>query len=126
MIAAILGMFLCVQAQEFPKYDEAYTQAERENRPLLVVVTASWCAPCQVMKRDTIFPMQENREFKDAVVTIVDKDAQPELAKQLMRGETLPQTIVFCRQSSGWKRFTLVGLLSRTRVVELLRKAASR
>lgn len=126
MLVAILGMVLCVQTAEFPSYDQAYAQAERERRPLLVVVTASWCAPCQVMKRDTIIPMRDGREFKEAVVTIVDKDAQPELAKQLMRGEELPQTIVFCKQQSEWKRFTLVGLLSRSRVGELLKRAVGR
>lgn len=126
MLVAILGMLLCVQAQEFPTYEEAYAQAERERKPLLVVVSAKWCGACQVLKRDTILPMRQDSEFKDAVVCIVDKDDRPELAAQIMKGDKLPQTVVFSKQPSGWKRVSVVGFVSRSRVGELLRRAVGR
>ncbi|QDV24235.1 thioredoxin family protein [Aureliella helgolandensis] len=104
-------------------YEEAFAKADKEKKPLLILVGARWCASCQVMKRDTIEPMKESGELKDVVVTLIDKDERPELAQQLMKGETLPQVILFSRSGDGWKRLSLTGMQSKPRMVELLGRA---
>jgi thioredoxin-like negative regulator of GroEL len=76
------------------------------------------------MKADTIHSMKNEGAFKEVVFTQVDKDAQPEIAQQVMQGNTLPQIVVFCESDQGWKRFSLTGMQSERRVKELLRKAA--
>jgi thioredoxin-like negative regulator of GroEL len=76
------------------------------------------------MKADTIHSMKNEGAFKEVVFTQVDKDAQPEIAQQVMQGNTLPQIVVFCESEQGWKRFSLTGMQSERRVKELLRKAA--
>lgn len=126
MLATILAAVLCLQSAEFPSYEQAYAQSQRENRPLLVLVSARWCAACQVMKRETLIPMRDQKEFKNAVVTIVDVDDQPQIAQQLMRGKTLPQLVLMQREPSGWKRFLLTGRQDRPRILELLQKIRSR
>ncbi len=104
-------------------YEDAFAKAQKEKKPLLVLVGARWCASCQIMKRETIEPMKESGELKNVVLTVVDKDARPELAEQLMKGETLPQVVVFSRRAGGWKRFSLTGMQSRGRMAELLGRA---
>lgn len=107
-------------------YEEAFTKAEKEKKPLLILVGARWCASCQVMKRDTLEPMKESGDLKEVVVVLIDKDERPELAEQLMRGETLPQVVVFSQESGNWKRFSLTGMQSKSRIGELLQRACAR
>jgi len=107
-------------------YEEAFSKAEKEKKPLMILVGARWCASCQVMKRDTIEPMKESGNLKDVIVVLVDKDERPELAEQLMRGETLPQVVVFSQKSGNWKRFGLTGMQSKSRIGELLQRASAR
>ena len=105
-------------------YEEAFAKADKEKKPLLILVGARWCASCQIMKKETVEPMKENGALKQVVVTYVDKDERPELAEQLMKGETLPQVIVYSKKSGNWKRFSLTGMQSATRMAELLGRAS--
>lgn len=105
-------------------YEDAFAKAQKEKKPLLILVGARWCASCQVMKRDTIEPMKESGQLDNVVVTIIDKDKRPELAQQLMKGETLPQIIMFSKSTGAWKRYSLIGMQSKKRMVELVSKAA--
>lgn len=122
-LALIMSVVGANNSQDPLDYDVAITQAQKEKKPLLVLVGANWCASCQVMKRETIEPMKESGELKDVVVAVVDKDLRPELAEQLMRGATLPQIVVFSQEGDGWKRFSLTGMQSQSRIRELLNRA---
>ncbi len=105
-------------------YDAAYRKAQEEKKPLVILVGANWCAACRTMKSETILPMKGAGELREVVFTHVDKDIQPEIAQQVMQGNTLPQLVVFCEGEQGWKRFSLTGMQSERRVKELIRKAA--
>jgi thiol:disulfide interchange protein len=105
-------------------YEAAYRKAQDERKLLVVLVGADWCPACKTLKADTIGPMKQAGEFDEVVYTQLDKDAQPELANQVMQGKALPQLVVFCESESGWKRFSLTGMQSERRVKELLRKAS--
>lgn len=105
-------------------YEVAYKKAQEEKKPLLVLVGADWCVACRNMKSDTIVPMTRSGQLKEVVFTQIDKDAQPELASQVMQGNTLPQIVVFCEGEKGWKRFSLTGMQTEKRVKELLNRAA--
>ncbi|MEZ6136498.1 MAG: thioredoxin family protein [Pirellulaceae bacterium] len=106
-------------------YETAFAKAEKEKKPLLILVGAPWCASCQVMKRDTIEPMKESGQLDNVVVTYIDKDQRPELAEQLMKGETLPQIVMFSKEDGKWKRYSLTGMQSQKRMVELVGKATT-
>jgi hypothetical protein len=41
----------------------------------------------------------------------------------MMNGTSLPQLVAFRRSDSGWKRFSLSGIQSESRVEELIRTA---
>lgn len=104
-------------------YEAAFARSQKEDKPLLIIVGARWCASCQIMKKSTIEPMKESGELKKVVVTYVDKDERPELAEKLMKGSTLPQIIVFNKRQGSWKRFSLTGMQSKQRMNELLIRA---
>ena len=91
----------------------------------MIIIGAKWCASCQVLKRDTIEPMKKTSELEDVVVCYVDQDERPELARELKRGDTLPQIVLFNRERSTkeWKRFSLTGMQNRSRIKELLQRA---
>lgn len=127
MVHVALAFLMAVSAVENKslEYEAALSVSQKENKPLVVLIGAPWCASCQVMKRDTIEPMMKSGKLENVVVTFVDKDAQPELAQQLMKGETLPQIVVFAKQPGGWKRFSLTGMQSQNRMTELLGKATA-
>jgi thiol:disulfide interchange protein len=112
-----------VKKDEPVSYEAAYQQAQKERKPLLVLVGADWCHACKTMKTDTIVPMKEAGHLKEVVYTQIDKDKHPEIASQIMQGNTLPQIVVFCESDKGWKKFSLTGIQTERRVKELLTRA---
>jgi thiol:disulfide interchange protein len=126
MVQVLLALLLTVTGANSSKpltYEEAMQKAQKENKPILILVGAKWCTSCEVMKRDTIEPMKAAGELKDVVVTYIDKDERPELAQQLMKGETLPQTVMFCKDADQWRRLSLTGMQDKGRMKELLARA---
>ncbi len=131
MVNVALALMLAVSgiaAETAPtlEYEDALKKAQAEEKPLLILVGAKWCASCQIMKRDTIEPMKKAGELDNIVVTMVDKDKQPELAEKLMKGPTLPQVVLFSNRTGVWKRYSLTGMQSQNRMVELLARAKER
>lgn len=125
-ITSLLLFSVLTSAQvDRPSYETAYQKAQEENKPLLIIVGADWCAACKTLKAQTIDPMQSSGKLQDVIVTVVDKDSRPELAQQLMQGSSLPQLVVFAKGAEGWKKFSLSGLQSERRVQELLERASS-
>ncbi len=106
-------------------YEVAYKKAQEEKKPLLVLVGADWCVACRTLKADTIAPMTKAGQLKDVIITHVDKDKNPELAAQVMKGNILPQIVVFSEADSGWKRFSLTGMQTERRVKELIGRASA-
>lgn len=126
MVQVVLALLLSVTGTAVNKpltYEEAIQQSQKENKPILILIGAKWCASCELMKRDTIEPMKSAGELKDVIVTYVDKDERPELAQQLMKGETLPQVVMFCKDSDQWRRLSLTGMQNKNRMQELLARA---
>jgi thiol:disulfide interchange protein len=125
-ITSLLLFSVLTSAQaDRPSYETAYQKAQEEHKPLLIIVGADWCAACKTLKAQTIDPMQSSGKLQDVIVTIVDKDSRPELAQQLMQGSSLPQLVVFAQGDEGWKKFSLSGIQSERRVLELLERASA-
>ncbi len=93
-------------------YATAYRQAQAGNKPLLVLVTAEWCAPCQMLKRTTLRDMMAQRGFNDFHFAMVDADREPETAAKLTENRPVPQFIIFERKGSTWNRRYSIGFHS--------------
>jgi thiol:disulfide interchange protein len=105
-------------------YADAYAQSVKEEKPLMVVVSAPWCNACNVLKESTIRPMADSGELDNVSLTVIDRDNDPDLAKQLTEGEEmLPQIIVYTKDNGRWKRRKLLGYQPKQPVRSLLRKA---
>ncbi len=101
-------------AVEKPKaaksYRDAYQDAQAGDKPLLVLVTATWCPPCQVMKQTTIPELLRKESFKDFHYAMVDLDEEQELGRQLIGKRGLPQLIMFEQENGKWVRRYLRGI----------------
>lgn len=126
MVQVFLTLVLAVNgvSDKAPTYEEALQLAQKNNKPVMIVIGAKWCAACQVMKHETFEPMKAAGQLEEVVVTYLDKDQRPELAHQLMKGETLPQIVMFTKENDQWRRLSVTGLQNKARIQELLGRVA--
>ncbi len=121
-IAATMG-----QAQpDSLSYDAAYRQSTVSGRPLVVFVTADWCAACQRMKATTLSKMRRNGQLNNVEFTVVDFDRQRELASKLVQGGPIPQLIRYDRDKRTWQVRRLVGAKDVAEVTRFLRPNLAR
>ncbi len=90
-------------------YTTAFQRAQTGDKPLLVLITASWCPPCQVMKNTTIPQLMKKDTFKNCHWATVDFDAENEIAMQLTEGKGVPQLIMFEKRDGKWIRRRMAG-----------------
>lgn len=98
------------QSQAAKSYQQAYRDAQAGDKPLLVLVSATWCPPCQVMKQTTIPQLMQKNAFKEFHYATVDLDQEEELARQLIGDRGLPQLIMFEKNDGQWVRRYLKGI----------------
>ena len=136
VVTTALAFLMCgqVAAQQYSNaaakgnsksYAEAYRDAQAGDKPLLVLVSATWCPPCQVMKQSTIPQLMAKDAFKDFHYATVDLDQQEDLARQLIGNRGLPQFIMFEKQEGKWVRRYLKGIQSVATVEAFVAQASS-
>jgi thioredoxin-like negative regulator of GroEL len=107
VIAALL------HASLLPSGSQSYAEAHRihleTGKPLVVLVGADWCPACRTMKQSTLPQAQRQGVLNGVALAQINTDQQPELARQLMRGGSIPQLIVYHKVDNGWQRRDLVG-----------------
>jgi thioredoxin-like negative regulator of GroEL len=104
-------------AQTPTDYATAYGRAQEGDKPLLVLVTATWCPPCQVMKQTTIPQLTQKNAFKGCHWATVDLDQEKELGRSLIGDRGVPQLIMFEKKEGQWVRRYMAGYKS-AQVVE--------
>jgi len=101
-----------VHAQQPVDYKTAYERAQAGDKPLLVLITAEWCPPCQVMKSTTIPELMRKSAFKGFHYSTVDLDKESKVARQLIEGRGVPQLIMYEKRDGKWMRRYLMGYKS--------------
>ncbi|QDU97731.1 thioredoxin family protein [Lignipirellula cremea] len=107
-------------------YSKAYANSVESGRPMLVLVGAKWCPACVEMKKNVLPAMVASGDLEGVEFAMVDADEQNSLASTLMRGDTIPQLILFEKTATGWKRQQLTGKQARSRISGLIRPALTR
>ena len=104
-------------------YGKAYQEFQEDGRPLVILVGADWCPGCRTMKMSSL-PAAGNRGvFRDVNVTIVDVDQSRELSQKLMRGNSIPQLIMYYKTETGTKRVQLTGAQSQQAIEQFVGRA---
>lgn len=91
------------------EYQEAFKRADEQNMPFLVLVGADWCPGCRVMKRETMPELNQHGELERVVYTEVDTDGRPKLSRKLLRGDSIPQLVLYTPVGKLWRRVHLTG-----------------
>lgn len=102
-------------------YKQAHRLHVETGRPLVILVGADWCPACVVMKRSVIPQAQSQGVLSQVEFVEVNTDEEPELARRLMRGDSIPQLIVYHKAGDGWERRELTG----TQSVEEIQRAVT-
>jgi thiol:disulfide interchange protein len=72
-----------VLPQGYPILDKALTQAQRENKPLVLDFHAEWCIPCKQMEKEVFPDPKVAAQLKQVVFVRIDTDLEPELTQKL-------------------------------------------
>jgi thioredoxin-like negative regulator of GroEL len=109
-IATVLHATMLAAGAE--TYAAARRTMDESNVPMVVMVGAEWCGPCQRMKR-TILPQLRQRGVLNRVAFAqVDADGEAELARKLTGGGPVPQLVMVRKTPLGWMRRKLIGAQS--------------
>ncbi len=109
MLTALVAVSTA-NAQQPVDYKTAYEKAQKGEKPLLVLITADWCPPCQVMKKTTIPTLMQKDAFKNFHYATVDLDKETTLARQLIGKRGVPQLIMYEKNKGKWIRRYLSGI----------------
>jgi thiol-disulfide isomerase/thioredoxin len=105
-----LGFYIGADEPDVPElaweedFDTALERAKRENRPLMVMMTATWCGPCKALERDSLSNVWI-RHFLAPFVVVQAYEEQKVEEKYGLRGYP---TLVFC-DSAGEPAHKTVG-----------------
>lgn len=102
-------------------YSQAYYSAGLAEKPMLVVIGADWCPACVDLTNNVIEPLAKSNKLKDINVVYLDFDKNPELCRQMMTGNTIPQTIMYRLKNGKWIKRQVTGRVSGDRILNLLK-----
>ena len=113
VVLAMLGLAMALvgstSAQGAETYAEAYRLASKTGQPMVVLVGAEWCAPCQKMKREVIPQVRRRGLLGRVAFAMVNVDRERDLSKRLVRGGRIPQLLMFRPTPKGWRLSKLTG-----------------
>jgi thioredoxin-like negative regulator of GroEL len=101
-------------------YAEAYHQSAKSGRPLVVMLGADWCPACVKLKKNIMPQVAHKGGLKGVELAYVDVDKEPALAKQLVKGGSIPQLVRFEKGPKGWESKHMIGAQSVGKVTQFV------
>jgi thioredoxin-like negative regulator of GroEL len=98
-----------VGAGEADSYATAHQTTMQTGKPMVVMVSTEWCAPCQMMKKTVIPQVRKRGLLRKVAFAMVNPDRDHELAEKLIGGGPIPQLVMYRKTPDGWTRQVLVG-----------------
>ena len=90
-------------------YQEAYAASQADGKPLVVVISASWCGPCQKLHKDIL-----RDPSSTSGVHLVFVDYQSDVAKRIKTTGSVPEIIKYKHTKDGWVKEVKVGYQNLT------------
>jgi thioredoxin-like negative regulator of GroEL len=119
-----LGWTMVLQVGLLGAGPETYATARQATldtgKPMVVLVGAEWCPACVRLKERVLPKVRRLGLFDKVIFASVDLDEEKELGKQLARGGSIPQLVLFRHTSDGWRSRRLVGVQEVTAIEEFL------
>jgi thioredoxin-like negative regulator of GroEL len=100
---------MALGAADGDTYAAAHQTTMETGKPMVVMVSTEWCAPCQMMKRTVIPEVRQRGLLRKVAFAIVNPDRDRELAERLTGGGPVPQLVMYRKTATGWKRRKLIG-----------------
>ena len=123
IIALILATTLISSSAkaEFYKedYNKAIATARAKDETFVLLITASWCSPCQAQKRLIEQLEKDGKLPKKVHIAYVKYDS--ELAKKIKRGSSVPQLIRYEKVGDSWKKSVNIGYLNTQKLMEFIK-----
>jgi thioredoxin-like negative regulator of GroEL len=117
---------LAAGADDPDTYAKAHETTMKTGKPMVVMVSTDWCAPCQVMKKTVIPQVRERGLLRRVAFAVVNPDRDHDLAQRLIGGGPVPQLLLFRKTREGWQRKALVGGQSVEAVEQLITEAVTK
>ena len=86
-------------------YQGALQQAKEQNKPILLAFHASWCPPCQEMKKTTYHDSEVIAISESFIRVMIDIDSQQSLADQY-NIQGIPTYVILAPDGTKIKTFT--------------------
>ena len=102
-------------------YAEAHQATAKSDKPMVVMVAADWCQPCQTMKKTILPQVREGGLLKRVAFAVINFDRDRELARKITGGGPIPQLVMFRRTKNGWASKKLVGSQSVETVEQFIK-----
>ncbi len=107
-------------------YTDAHRVSTRTGKPMVVMVSAEWCGPCQKMQKTVLPQVKKQGLLQKVSFAIVNVDRERKLARKLTGGGPVPQLVMFRRSGKGWLRRKLVGGQSVQAVEKFIQEGITR
>jgi thioredoxin-like negative regulator of GroEL len=120
MFAAVLHA--SVTATGDSSYAAAYQETLATGKPIVVMVSTDWCAPCQTMKRQVLPEVRKRGVLEKVAFAVVNPDHEQQLGRQLLGGGPIPQLIMYRSTPQGWMRRKLIGGQSVSQVEQFINR----
>ena len=126
LVLITMAILFAADGSSSTDYRTAYERAQTGDKPLLVLVTAEWCPPCQTMKATTIPRLMSKDAFKGFHYATVDLGSEEKIARKLIGNRGVPQLILFEKNDNRWERRYLSGIQSVAKVEAFIARSHSR
>jgi thiol-disulfide isomerase/thioredoxin len=118
VIAGALGLSPAFAASPQPFNAEAFAEAQKAGRPILVAIHASWCPTCKA-QTPILGQLTDDPKLKNLAYFMIDFDSQKDLVEHF--GARMQSTLIVFKGNTEEGRS--VGDTNRASIAVLLNKA---